>query len=356
MKYLGGSLGLLFIPIIVKGILGILEFPKKAEKGKVYLPKFFVILGVIVSVVFLIPLIITFFTGEPVWIPILFLLFSLLGIVLIIAFVNCRVEYHEDGFTAKNFFGIKRYFTYDQVDAVKEDMHEDYLLIGKHKVMIDEYAIGGYDFIAFVRKQYRKLHKGQALPVVRKDRGDIFHGNVTDACGFLFAYISVGVFILAFGVFMAYNIWFCPTSAGNTAEQKVTFEAGVVDDEEYIMTSSSGEAYRILFWNERENRNAIEKACRNSAELTVFSKEVKDKKGTTQYWNVAEIRSENEVLMSFDETNRLNQKEFAPMIWLPIGFAIHWGLFIAGSIIVGRNPRKYRKFVKLFFKSGYVRY
>ena len=356
MKLLCDSFGLLLIPIIVNGILGILRYPKKAEKGKVYLPKFFAILGVIVSVVFLIPSIITFFTGEPVWIPILFLLFSLLGIVLIIAFVNCRVEYHENGFTAKNFFGIKKNFKYDQVDAIKEDMHEDYLLIGKHKVIIDEFAVGGCDFIAFARKQYRKLHNGQALPVAKKSKRDIFNGNVMDAGGFLFVYILLSVFILAFGVFIAYYIWFCPTNVENTVEQKVTFEAGTVDGEKYMMTSASGEVYQIQYWNKRTNRNAIEKACQSSVELTVFSKEIKGKTGTTQSWSIAEIRSANEVLLSFDETNRLHQKDFAPLIWFPIGFEILWGLFIAGSIIVGRNPRKYRKYVKLFFKSGYVNY
>lgn len=356
MRFLCGSLGLLFIPIIVNGILGILRYPKKAQKGKVHLPKFFAILGVIVSVVFLIPMIITAFTGEAIWIPILFLLFSLLGVVLIIAFVNCRVEYHENGFTAKNFFGIKRKFTYDQVDAIKEDMHEDYILIGKHKVMIDEFAVGRYDFIAFVRKQYRKIHKGQALPVVKKSKRDIFNGNVLDAGGFLFVYISLSVFILAFGVFIAYYIWFCPTTAENTIEQKVAFEAGAADGEKYMMTSASGETYQIQYWNERANRSAIEKACQDSAELTVFSKEIKDKTGTTRSWSVAEIRSENEVLLSFDETNRLHEKDFAPLIWFPIGFEILWGLYIAGSVIVGRNPRKYRRFVKIFFKEGYVRY
>ncbi|MBP3333641.1 MAG: hypothetical protein J6M35_06295, partial [Clostridia bacterium] len=117
MEYIVRGLSFLIIPIIVSGVLAFLRQPKKAEKEKVYLPKFFVILGLITSTIFLIPTLITAFLDEPIWVPILFLAFSLLGASFIIAFVNCRVSYDEDGFVAKNFFGVKRKFTYDQVTA-----------------------------------------------------------------------------------------------------------------------------------------------------------------------------------------------------------------------------------------------
>ena len=90
------------------------------------------------------------------------LFFSSLGATLIIAFANCRISYDEDGFVAKNFFGVKRKFTYDQVTAIKENMHEDYIYVGKRRVMIDEFSVGGKEFIAYVKKRYRTLHNGQA--------------------------------------------------------------------------------------------------------------------------------------------------------------------------------------------------
>ena len=51
MKHIIRGLSFLIIPIIVSGVLSFLRQPKKAEKGKVYLPKFFVILGLISSTV-----------------------------------------------------------------------------------------------------------------------------------------------------------------------------------------------------------------------------------------------------------------------------------------------------------------
>jgi len=150
MEYIIRGLSFFIIPIIVSGVLAFLRQPKKAEKGKVHLPKFFVILGLITSTFFLIPTFITAFLDEPIWLPIGFFALSLLGAIFIIAFVNCRVFYDEDGFVVKNFFGIKRKFTYDQVTAIKEGMHEDYIYMGKRKVMIDAFAVGGIEFVVIV--------------------------------------------------------------------------------------------------------------------------------------------------------------------------------------------------------------
>ena len=136
VRYVIRGLTFLLIPIIVNGVLGYLRQPKQAEDGKVYLPKFFAIFGTIASTIFLIPAVITAFSDEPLWIPILFFLFSSLGSILIIAFVNCRISYDQDGFVHKSFFGIKRKFTYEQVTAIKENTHEEFLYVGKRRVYL----------------------------------------------------------------------------------------------------------------------------------------------------------------------------------------------------------------------------
>ena len=149
---------LLLMPIFINSILGLLRQPKQAEKGKVYLPKRLAILGTICSSLFLIPSIITAFLVEPLWVPITFLLLSSMGVILIIAYLNCRITYDDEGFVAKNFFGKKRKFTYDQVTAIKENAHESYIFIGKHKVMVDEFSIGGDEFIKLVKEKCRTMH------------------------------------------------------------------------------------------------------------------------------------------------------------------------------------------------------
>ena len=174
MRHIIRGLTFQLIPILVNGILGFMRQPQKAEKGKVYLHKFLAILGTIGSAIFLIPAIITVFLDEPLWVPVIFLALASLGASLIIGFINCRISYDEDGFVAKNFLGIKRKFTYDQVTAIKENLRESYIYMGERRVMVDQLAIGGDEFIKFVKKKYRTMHDGQSLPKILKTKHDIF--------------------------------------------------------------------------------------------------------------------------------------------------------------------------------------
>jgi hypothetical protein len=302
MEYIVRGLSFLIIPIIVSGVLAFLRQPKKAEKGKVYLPKFFVILGLITSTFFLIPTLITAFSDEPIWVPILLFAFSLLGASFIIAFVNCRVTYDEDGFVAKNFFGVKRKFTYDQVTAIKENMHEDYIYIGKRKVMIDEFSVGGIEFIAYVRKRYRTLHEGQALPKIHKTKHDIFNGNVDDVFGFMFAYIMIGVVIVAFAIFLVWCIYFTPNTVANTVEQQVTFTSCTTKGDEIVLTSSDNKLYKIRFMEDGFDSTKIKAISDGKTVVKTYSKEVTpdDEKN---YYSIKAILLDDTYLLSFDETS-----------------------------------------------------
>lgn len=356
MEYIIRGISFLIIPIIISGVLAFLRQPKKAEKGKVCMPKFFVIFGSISSAIFLVPTIITAFLDEPIWVSLVFLVLSLLGASLILAFVNCRVSYDEHGFTAKNLFGIKRTYTYDQVTAIRENLHESYIYLGKRRVMIDGVAVGGIEFIAYVRKRYRSLHKGQALPVVRKAKHDLFNGNVEDVGGFLFAYISLSVMIVAFAIFVVWYVYLTPNTVQNTLERQVSFTSCVAGADEMVLTSSDREIYKIKFMGEDFDAGGLQAICDGQTIVTTYAKEVTPDDGE-DYYSIKAILSGDTYLLSFEETNRWHREEYWPMIFFPIIFAIVWGLYIAGSIIVGRHPKKFsKKVIRLFFKDGYVKY
>ena len=152
--------------VVAKGTTDYLRNPKKGKEGIVRLPDLIWIIGTIGCAIFLIPAVITTFSNEPIWVPMIFYAFVLLSVVLIIAFLNCRIFYDEKGFLSKNFFGKKRKFTYDQIIAIKMRAHENYLCLGQQRVMIDEIAIGGMEFLAFAEEQYKKLHNGNDIPIL----------------------------------------------------------------------------------------------------------------------------------------------------------------------------------------------
>ena len=355
MEYIIRALTFALIPIIVNGVFIFLRQPKTAEKGKVHLPKFFAILGTITSTIFLIPTIITAFSDEDIWVPIVFLVFSLLGATLIIAFMNCRISYDDDGFVAKTFLGIKRKVSYDQVTAIKENMHETYIYIGKRRVMVDEYYIGGKEFINLVKKKYRTTHNGQSLPKITKTKNDIFNGHVNDVAGFYAAYIIV--FVVLIGVMVLLMCYtFIPNSINNTIEQTVIFNSCEIIKDEIVLTATDNQIYKITFDVEQINIQEIKTICNGKSEVTTYSKEVTPD-DEEDYYSVKAIKNKDDYLLSFEETNKLNRLEGLKVIGLFLFMLLIWNAYIVASIVVGRNPQKFsKKVVRLFFKDGYINY
>ena len=355
MQHVICGLSFLVIPIIVNGFLAFLRQPSKAEKGKVYLPKFLLMIGLICSAFFIIPAIILAFLGKHLALAIVFFAFSLLSASLIIAFKNCRISYEENGFVAKNFLGIKRSFTYDQVTAVKINMHETYIFAGKRKVMVDGFSIGKIEFISMIRKRYRMIHNGQALPQIHKTKHDIFNGNIADVGGFVFVYIFLSVIIAACAIFFALEV-FVPNTAANTVEQQVSFTSFVAKGDEIVLTSSDNELYKIKFVGDEFDSTEIRTVCDGRTSVTVYSKEITPD-DEENYYAIKAILNGDAYLLSFDETNRWHREEYWPILLVPAILAVLWGAFIAGSIIVGRNPKKFsKKVVRLFFQDRYVKY
>ena len=356
MEHFIRGLGFLLIPVIVSGVLAFLRQPKKAEKGKVYLPKFFAALGLIACTAFVVPTIITAFSDEPLWVPIGFFALSLFCSSLIVAFINCRVSYDEDGFAAKNFFGIKRKFTYDQVTAIKQNMHETYVYVGRHRVAVDEFSIGGSEFIAFVKKKYRASHNGRALPKIAKAKHDIFNGNVDDVFGFMFAYIIVSVMIVGMAIFLTWYIYFNPSTPDNTLKQQTAFESCVMNGDEMVLTSSDDRLYKIRFIGEGLSAQEIRAVCDGKTVVTTYSKEVTPD-DEEDYYSVKAMLNGDTYILSFDQTNAWHTEEYWPLILFPIVMALIWGAYVTGSVIVGRNPKKFsKKVIKIFFQDGYVKY
>ena len=120
--------------------------------------------------------------------------------------------------------------------------------------------------------------------------------------------------------------------------------------------SSDNKLYKIRFMDNGFDSTEIKAISDGKTIVTTYSKEVTPDY-EEDYYSIKAILKGDAYLLSFDETNRWHQEEHWPLLFFPIVFAIAWGAYIAGSIIVGRNPKKFsQKVIKLFFKDGYVKY
>ena len=341
---------------LVRGFYAVLNNPKSPEKGMVFLPKIICILGVVCNVVFIIPAIITLFGDYDLWVFIVFIMFSLLGSALIIAFCNCRITYDENRFIHKNFFGVKRLFEYSEVTSIKENMHEKFLYIGKHKVMIDEYSIGGKEFILYVKKKYRQLHNGMSIPKVYKTKHDIFNGNINDAGGFIFVYILMFAAFFATLVVLVDYAFFSPFTPDNTIKQNLCFDFYSETSNEMVFKSTDNTIYKISFNDEEFDADVIKNICDGKTYVTVYSKMITPD-DEEDYYSIKAVAYNDEYLLSFEQTNTWHTQDSWIIIVYVSVFLVIWCIYVVLSIIVGRNPKKYsRKVVKIFFRDGYVRY
>ncbi len=320
------------------------------------MPKFLAILGIIISVIILIPAIFSIYNGEPMWVIAIWFVFSSLGVILIIQFVNLRIFYDEDGFVYKNFFGFKRKYTYDQISGIKDNSYETHLYIGKKRIMVSDFSVGGEKFIAFASNKYKALHNGQPLPQITKCRFDVFNGNVKDADQILFVYIIVGVAMVALPICSIYTSYFNPCAVDNTINQSVRFSSCIISQEEIVLTSVDNQLYKISYKDEPTNTKDITAICDEKKTVTVYSKEVTADDGA-DYYSVKAMVYNDAYLLSFDETNKIHQQEMLSTNITSVIIFLFYAGFVALSVIVGRNPKKFnKKFVRIFFREGYIKY
>ncbi len=354
MRIIIQVLSYMLIAVVIERILGNGGKPEKAEKGSVKMQKAIGIIGGIGFFFFIALTVITASLAQPIEIPILFIVFALVSAALVIAYVNCRISYDEEGFVTKNFFGIKRNYTYSQVTSVRETKHDKYIDIGKRSVTLDALFVGTDEFIAVVKQKYSQLHGGQSIPQRKKAKYDLFDGNVVNAEQKLAMYILIGLMLIGAVVFTVVYTFFLPKTADNTIKQTVCFVSCEVKKDEIVLTSTDRQTYAIRFIDKQFDAKKFAALCDGETPVTTYSVKVNpdDKE---DYYAVMAIEYSGTYLLTFEESNRLHTQEYWPLIAFAAGLCLLWVAYIAGAVKVGRNPQRFSKrLVKLFFEEGEI--
>lgn len=357
-----------------------LHKPRRGDGKTVHLPKLILIIGIVSTTVFLIPTCILFYEKEFL-LSLGFLAFSLFCSSLIIAYINQRIYYDAEGFTAKSFFGIKRRFSYtdieyvtgnvphnidiiiddenyEDIDAVLEFMSEDTKLTAKgKKIMIDQSAVGGLEFLAFAQKQYKKFNGGKPIPQnTKKSKCDaVFKGNVKNPLAHIIVDIVVAVpFVLMVVIVPITNV---PTAMEDLELKAVT-----------VQSYTAGEGYLDLqidgFETEPYLRGYKETVADTEKLLTLLDSNGQVKigyktfvdDGVTEY-RVEYLEDENGTVYTTPEDFHVfYQKDFKSIMIVLVAFLLIWIAYVVFSIYVGRNPHKFsKKFVHKFFKPGTIK-
>ena len=351
MKYV-----VIMIAVLTVGIInGLLRLPKKGDGKVVRPPMFFLIVGVLGAVGFLVPVFITVIKGEKSWVPIGFSVFSAIAVSIVIVYLNCRIVYDDEGFTVGNFFGIKKRYSYADVTGIEARQNEERIYIGEKVIAVDGCFHDVIEFVECVCQQYKKRHGGREIPNIRSTKG-IFKGNVDDEVGAVAGIVIMAVLAVGVMIFAVKYMFFTNYTEANTESRQVIFESVSASGDDAILISSEGETYEIEYIAGSEVFEKIKSMCDGKAVLTVCVRG-RTSEESGKYYSVKAVFHDGEWLFGFDDANRLRREHSKPVMIISSAIGVLFIAYIAGTIIVGRNPRKFgKKIVALFFKDGYIRY
>lgn len=199
MRYFLGILSTLLLFLVVWGVLALLRRPREAKDQTVVWSKGMLVIGLLGCGLGLLLALWGFLDNGPLGVIALCLGASfLLGGDIILGYFNCRVAYREEGFTVRNFWGVKRAYTYDQITGIQgtSKSRTIRLHVGGKVVKLEDFTVRREQFLAFAKKQYRKGHNGEAIPVLPPKK-DLFNGNVENPEEQIAVFLVVAVVFLA---------------------------------------------------------------------------------------------------------------------------------------------------------------
>lgn len=325
---------------------------EKTKDGKVILSKIVLIIGAILTLACLIPIIILALKGS-VFPEIIFLgFFCLFGFFIMLGYFNCRIYYDDDGFTHKNIIGIKKRYDYADVSGIRKSEKQTYVFVGKKKILVDAFAVGGRDFIKFINRKYNQVY-GKNVPDIPAPKKDIFKGNLVAPEDIKVAFIIAYVIIAVMGIFL-----FCLGSSDSDKTEAVydtiasceTFSG--IGRDNLDVYSQNGKKYIIHSVPNDFDISKIERLCDGKTQVKLDVIESKTKNGDINY-TVRALSADGENILSRAETWE-NEKYLLRSMTLLIAGGIGGllTLFLLIIIFAARNAEKYPKLALAVFKKS----
>lgn len=353
LKYTVSALSALMVPITVRGIMSYLRSkPDKVEKGTVRLPRFMLLIGIIGDLFCGMLTALSIVNNGGAFATICFLCIAMLGTALIMGRLNYLIVFDEKGFTYRNFLGIKRIYAYSDITRIGGSLTELKLYAGKHVVHVDQIAVGAQQF-------YSQLHRGCSKSVLKDSHPDVpkidpFKGHVAFPDSIVFLYVLI--YALVIGGCIICAVYMRPLTYRDLTYRQTAFSDYSVDGNDLILYAGQDEPYyKIVEYHKYCSNIDLVLNINRTIYWKVYEKEYSDEDQQPYYLIKSLSDRSGNVVLSLDSSSSHDRKEMLVVaaLW-GIPFLL-WTAYVAGSIIVGRNPGKYsKKVLKLFFKPGRV--
>lgn len=358
-SFLTGEITQAVLKALEKSKLGKSRRKLNGKVKSIELPDMFLVIGIIFFVFCVAFAVGSFLSGEK-RVSLFFLIFSLLGVWLAILWKNKRIFYSEEEIIRKNFRGKKKRFSFSDFVGYtgivgKTDIK--YITADGHKLAIDRRAAEAAEIHKLIKTKYEELHNEQ-LPKLEPKK-DIFNNNLRNPdeyiCIFailLLAPIVLGCLLLLLGE--------GPINESNCESISVTVEKYEIDENDLHFYSHGCEDFFVVYDYEKyvSDIESFEGLYKSDNSFEVWCQYREGDIFSYAHYDVMSIVYNEKELLSFESTNKLQEKQNLLMIVI---FAIAFFLIFVVAlihIIIARHPEKFNpKLVRLFFKEGsFVKY
>ncbi len=342
MEFISFLLIAFIVPLVIGWFSSHEQREKPGGKGKVHQTLPILIIGIIGTAFFWIAAAAAYFLGGEAGPALGFIAISSLGLFLIVAYINCRTEFDDDGFTVKGFWGIKRRYTYADVTHIKETSRGTYIYMGKRWVSFGIFDAGWYEFINTAKRKYKKIY-GEPIPKRPVSKFDVYKGNVENGMLVFVIFCAMEVLLLVLGAGITSSAFYpdLENRSQYTETQADRFRIALGGD--MVFYGADGSKYKIeghiAKYVEEERVSAV---CNGENVLNIYSK-WQDPGDEEEYRSVYFLSCGGEDILTFDVSNKAKTENAVDVIIFISIFNLIWIAFMAVSVVVGRNPKKHPK-------------
>lgn len=280
-----------------------------------------------------------------------FLFFVAAGFVGIWVWGCTRIRYDQTGFSAWTTFGT---CCYADITGLRRVGHDMILFAGQRRILLDKEAIGRAEFLSTARQQYQNAHNGADIPEIPPSRIDPFRGHVSTP-GLILAIYAM-FFCVLLNIFLSDCLATPKTAAELTYNTLVVERYAFQDDDLLLYVDGDRIPYRIRYYDDAlPDPDSFLDACDRGDAFIVGYARYYGSHGPASA-NVYELRgADGAVYLTLNQGNApyLNAQRIHRLFSGAV--CVLWLGYVALAICVGRDPIRWKKFVRFFFRDRYIR-
>lgn len=323
------------------------------QNGEVSISVVALIIGIADIIIFLIFLIIslvdkTYLTAIGLGI------FILLGLSVVVAYINCKIYYEPTQFTYKNFFGIKHTYQYSEITGIKYGTSDTIIYVGKKKILVDNLS-NSDNFLRLVNAKTRN-NKNFTLA-----KEKLFNDNVYNPIELIFGYALVPIFIIGSMLFI--NILDKPIKLDDLnyiTTQIIDYKPFIDEDgNNNILLSTNGYPKDIIIYTYDEliqNFLQFESAVSSGIEFNIyFDKSVKSFESSGTGVDMLSDINGN-IYISLDSMNAREKNNLNTLNIMLSILLVAMIIFMLIAFFVISHADRFPNAIKWFVKEDYIKH